>query len=166
MSRLRPRFALALLALVSIAAVGCTTPSNEPEAYDDTTKSNFLQGCTGIVTEGTAEDASTSSIGAGASPAVCECQYEYFVENVPFDTEAAEAAGEGPDAVNFVELNQQVQDDPNSLPQDIRDGLQQACSDVGDGGSAPVTSESQSDTTVTDGDTTPDTAAEATTPTS
>ena len=147
MSRLRPRTVAVVLALAGLVIAGCNTPSNQPGEYDDTTRANFLEGCTGIVTEGTAQDASTSSIGAGAGLATCECRYEYFVQNVPFDSEAAEAAGQGPDAVNFVELNQQVQNDPNSLPPDIRDGLQEACADADAGdGSAPTTSESQTAT--------------------
>jgi hypothetical protein len=139
MHRPRPRTLVAVLAIAIVALTGCNPPSNEPDAYDDVTRSNFLQGCTGIVTEGTAIDASTSSIGAGASQAVCECQYDYFVQNVPFDSDAAEEAGLGPDAANFVELNQQVENDPGSLPQDIKDGLQ-ACADSG--------GESQSGSTV------------------
>lgn len=137
MPRMRPRPVLAALALCGLLAVGCTTPSNEPGDYDDTTRRNFLEGCTGIVTEGTGQDASTSSIGEGADLATCECQYDWFVQNVPFDSDAAEAAGLGPDAPNFVELNRQVQDDPNSLPEDIRQAMQ-ACADgtAGGGGEA------------------------------
>lgn len=158
MSRLRSRTAVAVLCAAFLALTACSVPSNEPDAYDDTTRANFIQGCTGIVTEGTALDASTSSIGPGAPLAVCECQYEYFVENVPFDSAAAEDAGLGPDAVNFVELNQQVENDPNSLPQDIKDGLQQACGDTGDAVSTPGTSESQAGTTVAPSGTAADTA--------
>jgi hypothetical protein len=145
MPRPRPRTLLAALAVAVLALTACNPPSNEPDAYDDVTQSNFLQGCTGIVTEGTALDASTSSIGSGASRAVCECQYEYFVTNVPFDSAAAEEAGAGPDAPNFVELNQQVEDDPESLPQDIKDGLQR-CADSG--GASSGTGESQAGSTV------------------
>lgn len=138
MPRMRPRPVLAALALCGLLAAGCTTPSNEPDSYDDTTRANFLEGCTGIVTEGTGADASTSSIGEGADLAVCECQYDWFVQNVPFDADAAEAAGLGRDAPNFVELNQQVQDDPESLPENIRQAMR-ACAD----GTAPGTGEPQ-----------------------
>ena len=62
-----PRRRLALVALLGglAALTACGPPSNEPDAYDDTTRANFIEGCTGIVTEGTALDASTSSVAAG-----------------------------------------------------------------------------------------------------
>lgn len=130
MPRPRPRSLLVALSLVALGATACGTPSNAPEGYDDTTRSNFLQGCTGIVTEGTAEDATTSSLGAGAPLDACECRYEWFVQNVPFDRAAAEQAGRA-DAVNFEELNEQLVDDPDSMPQEIQDGLNQACAGGG-----------------------------------
>jgi hypothetical protein len=138
-----PRRRLALVALLGglAALTACGPPSNEPDAYDDTTRANFIEGCTGIVTEGTALDASTSSVAAGADAATCECQYNWFVDNVPFDSDAQEAAGA---ATNFVELNQQLEDDPNSMPDDIKQGLQAACG--GDG--APTTTESQAGTSI------------------
>jgi hypothetical protein len=134
-SRSRRRFAVVAVIALALVGVACNPPSNEPDEYDDTTRSNFLEGCTGIVTEGTALDASTSSIGEGADPSVCECQYEWFVDNLPFDSDAAEQQGQGPDAVNFVELNQQLEDDPNSMPEDIQSSLRTACL----GGGGPTT---------------------------
>jgi hypothetical protein len=137
-----PRRRLALVALLGgLALTACSPPSNEPDAYDDTTRTNFIQGCTGIVTEGTAIDASTSSVGAGADADTCECQYNWFVDNVPFDADAATAAGK---PWNFVDLNQQLEDDPNSMPDEIKQGLQAACG--GDG--APATTEAQAGTTL------------------
>lgn len=163
MSRLRHRSLPAVVVAALFVITACNPPSNEPDAYDDTTKANFVQGCTGIVTEGTALDASTSSLegGAGADPQTCECQYNYFVDNVPFDSEAAEQQGEGPDAPNFVELNQQLEDDPNSMPDDIKNGLQAACLDGNSVGTTQGPGESQSGTTVAPSDT----AAETTTTT-
>jgi hypothetical protein len=132
----RRRSALVAAVVGLVALTACNPPSNEPDAYDDTTRANFIQGCTGIVTEGTALDASTSSVGAGADQATCECQYDYFVNNVPFDSAAAEAAGKGADATNFVDLNQQLEDDPNSMPDDIEQGLRTACGEAGSSGEA------------------------------
>jgi hypothetical protein len=156
-SRSRRRFALAALLVAAFVTTACNPPSNEPDEYNETSRSNFMQGCTGIATEGTAVDAPTSSIGEGAPESVCECQYDWFVENVPFDSEAAEQAGEGPDAVNFVELNQQLGDDPNSMPEDIQNSLRTACPN--DGGTTPGTGEAQTGTSVAP----PETEAETTT---
>jgi hypothetical protein len=114
-----------------------------------------VQGCTGVVTIGTDQDAETSVVGEGADPAVCECQYDWFVQNVPFDSDAAKAAGQGEDATTFTELNQQLQDDPQSMPEFVKEGLASSC-----GASAPTstgpsgTAESQSGTTEAPSDTT------------
>ena len=59
---------------------------------------------------------------------MCKCEYDWFVANVPFDQKTADSAGQGPDKVDFQELNQQLQDDPTSMPQDIQDSLNSACS--------------------------------------
>jgi hypothetical protein len=131
MSRLRPRSLVGLAVLSLVALSACSPPSNTPDAYDDVTEANFVEGCTGIVTTGTAADASTSSVAPGASEDVCRCQYNWFVQNMPFDQQAAEDAGDGPDALNFKELNQQLQDDPTSMPQDVQDSLRSACLDGG-----------------------------------
>lgn len=161
MSRLRCRSLPAVFVAALFVITACSPPSNEPDAYDDTTQANFIQGCTGIVTEGTALDTSTSSLegGAGADRGTCQCQYNYFVQNVPFDSEAAEQQQKGPDAVNFVELNQQLEDDPNSMPDDIKNGLQAACPDGNSVGTTQGTGEVLSGTTVAPSDT----AAETTT---
>jgi hypothetical protein len=117
-------FAFGLLALTA-----CKPPSNEPKAYDEVTEANFIEGCTGVVTEGTVENPSTSIVTTdGASSGVCKCEYDWFVANVPFDQKTAATSGQ-PDQVNFQDLNQQLQDDPTSMPQEIQDGLKSACSE-------------------------------------
>jgi hypothetical protein len=122
-------FAFGLLALTA-----CKPPSNEPKGYDDVTEANFIEGCTGIVTTGTtgsdgSGSPSTSVVTTnGASSGVCKCEYDWFVANVPFDQKTADSAGQGPDKVDFQQLNQQLQDDPTSMPQDIQDSLNSACS--------------------------------------
>jgi hypothetical protein len=128
-----------------LAISACKPPSNQPKAYDNVTQANFIEGCTGIVTTGdtatgdtamgdtatgdTAKSPSTSVVTTdGASSSVCKCEYNWFVNNVPFDQQTADSQGKGPDAVDFLELNQQLQDDPTSMPQDIQDSLNSACS--------------------------------------
>lgn len=135
MSRLRSTSALALLVAL-FALPACTPPSNAPKAYDDVTEANFIEGCTGVVTtSGTAENPSTSIVtDNGASSTVCKCQYDWFVSNVPFDQQAADDAGT-PDQVDFQQLNQQLQDNPDSMPQEYQDALKSACgsSSIGSG---------------------------------
>jgi len=127
MSRLRTRSLVGLAVLSLVALSACSRPDNTPDAYNDVTEANFIEGCTGIVTTGTAQDASTSSIAPGASEDVCRCEYQWFVDNMPFDQKAADENGQGPDRLDFEELNQQLQDDPTSMPQDVQDDLRQAC---------------------------------------
>lgn len=131
---LRRSFAVVAFAFGLLALTACKPPSNEPKGYDDVTETNFIEGCTGIVTTGTtgtdggAEGPSTSIVTTdGASSSVCKCEYDWFVANVPFDQKTADSAGQGPDKVDFQELNQQLQDDPTSMPQDIQDSLNSAC---------------------------------------
>jgi hypothetical protein len=150
MPRLRSRSALVLLLVAGFTLTACNPPSNEPDAYDDVSKANFIEGCTGVVTVGTAESASTSIVSDGAPAAVCECEYQWFVDNVPFDSAAAEEQGKGPDDLTFEELNEQLGDNANSMPQDIQDSLKSACQD---GGSSPGTAESQSGSTGSPNDT-------------
>lgn len=100
------------LALAAVLA-GCSQPSNTPEGYDDTTKSNFLQGCTELAVTGADESTTTSSLGEGLSEEVCTCAYDWIVQNVPFD--------------DFKTLDDQLRDDPQAVPATIVDGLRGAC---------------------------------------
>jgi hypothetical protein len=87
----------------------------------------------------------------GASGDQCQCRYNYFVAHVPYDKSAAEAAGT-PDAVNFTELNQQLEDDANSMPDDIKNALAAACPE--NAGPTPATTEAQTSTSIGTTDTT------------
>jgi hypothetical protein len=143
-----------LLVVGAAVLTACSPPSNAPQAYDDVTKANFVQGCTGVVTIGTDQDAETSIVGEGADTSTCECQYDWFVQNVPFDSEAAGASGQGENALTFTELNQQLQDDPQSMPDSIKEGLESSCgSSATSSGGPSGTTEAQSGTTVAPSDT-------------
>jgi hypothetical protein len=155
MPRLRPRRSgLALLVLGATLLTACSPPSNEPDEYNDVTRANFIQGCTGIVTIGTDQDAETSIVGEGADESVCECQYQWFVDNLPFDSDAAKAAGQGDDATTFVELNQQLEENPNSMPDLVKEGLESSCGDSATSRGPSGTAEPQSGTSVAPSDTT------------
>lgn len=110
-----------------LSVAGCSQ-DNTPTAYGEVTETNFLQGCTG---EGTGE--------RGASGDYCRCAYQWFVDNVPVNAEAAKEQGL-PEEPNFVQLNDELSKDPNALPAGIRDGLAEACGSGATGGTAPGTS--------------------------
>jgi hypothetical protein len=161
MSRLRRSFALAAFAFGLLALSACKPPSNEPTSYDDVTEANFMEGCTGIATSGTAESTSTSVVTTdGASSEVCKCEYDYFVANVPFDQKAAEAQG-NKDAPNFQDLNQQLQDNPDSMPQNIQDDLRSKCAE---GEQVTPTTSGQPGTTAPPSDTAIDNSTSSTGP--
>jgi hypothetical protein len=88
----------AVLALLLLG--GCTGRPPTPTDYGDTTRKNFMLGCT--------EEAE----GAGVSNPqdYCECSYTTIVKTIPYD--------------DFKEINSELSDDPAALPQkmlDIRD---------------------------------------------
>jgi hypothetical protein len=104
----RLRLAGAALVLAALVA-GCSNPSNAPTEYDDTTRSNWLQGCTKVAVIGT----STTVLGEGLSEEVCGCAYDWMVQNVPFD--------------QFKDLNSEVADTPDAVPVQIIEGIREAC---------------------------------------
>lgn len=56
-----------------LALAGCTQPSNAPTEYNDTTRANFLAGCT------------ANYAGSGttlASSGTCECMYDVVTQNL------------------------------------------------------------------------------------
>ncbi|WP_334142655.1 hypothetical protein [Rhabdothermincola sp.] len=124
--------ALGALAL-ALSLAACAHPSNTPTAYDDVTRENFIEGCTGIYEVG----GTTSTIGAGSSRTVCECAYTWISENVPFD--------------QFEEINTKGGEETtaaDALPAEVADGIRQACPGWGEAaatspttaGSGPTTS--------------------------
>lgn len=119
----RRRAAVSFTALVvALGLLGGCKQDNTPQAYDDVTRANFMQGCTG---ENTGEK--------GASQDVCRCAYEWFVDNVPINakTGASTAGYTGP---NFTDLDAQLKTDPTNFPQEITAALTKACPGWGSSG--------------------------------
>ncbi|MCX7620455.1 MAG: hypothetical protein N2037_06375 [Acidimicrobiales bacterium] len=88
----RRRRVLSLAVVASGFLAGCTHPVNDPTAYDDQTRANFVAGCTGNFT------------GSGttlAAQSTCECAYNWFVDNVSISDFNAVSNGlrSGPDNV-------------------------------------------------------------------
>lgn len=59
--------------MASGVLAGCTEPSNAPTAYDDQTRANFVNGCTG------GYRGSDTTL---AAQSTCECAYNWLVDNV------------------------------------------------------------------------------------
>ncbi len=148
----RAAFGVALSASLVVALAGCSTPSNTPEAYDDTVKTNFMNGCTA-----TAPPAKTGetgeSLGDGASDQYCECAYNWFVNNVPYSDSTA-SEGQAPAnpafaAFDFKTINADLADDPEAMPEEIKTALAEACGTSEDpgtpGSTTPAASGAEAD---------------------
>lgn len=105
-----------VLALFGLAA--CSAPSNAPSDYDALTESNFMDGCTAV-----SPPPDTTSLGTGASQAYCQCAYNWFVDNVPYDTGNPETF----DGTTFKSLSSKLGDSPADMPEAIQTGLANDC---------------------------------------
>jgi hypothetical protein len=133
-----------MLGLVACATLvlGACAQSNTPTEFNDLTQQNFLETCTNLYFENTDDTLEITSDtvvadATGASPSICQCSYEVFVDNMSIE--------------DFTTLNNDLKDDPNvwnNLPQSIKDELAD-CNE--DGGS---TSPSTTSTTAAATDTT------------
>lgn len=142
------------LGLVLAACAQDNTPSN----YDTLTKQNFLQACTNHYYDNTNDTLAQTgnTIASNATPAdqgQCECMYQVFVDQMPFDSKAA-ATIPNYNGLNFVDFNKKLnssnpQDEWNKLPQDMQDKIK-ACSS----GTTASTVTGGSTTTVAGGSTT------------
>jgi len=124
----RPAAGLAVLLLAVVALTGCKQ-DNTPSEYNDITKANFIAGCTQI----DPNSGDTISDRNGAPAGVCNCAYDWFTENVPYNTTAKNA---DPKFANyggktFVELNIQLKNSPDAFPSEITAALTAACPGFG-----------------------------------
>ncbi len=136
MPRSRSPFLVALVVVLALVGAGCKQPSNTPSAYDSTTQSNFLHGCTG-------EGSGTSL----ASQDACQCAYDWLVQNVPYNATNAStpttiSTNTGdvsqnfltdlPDGTTFSSINSAVTGNPSgAVPPQVSDGLAKACASKG-----------------------------------
>jgi len=121
-------------AVVLGAAIGLTgcQVTNTPENYvtesqGTVVQTNFVDACTGNIPS----ESSTTTVIAPKSK--CECMYQIFVNNVPFDDNDKKNnpkyANWG-DSPTFTSLENDLRTDPgaiNKLPQDIQDMLRNDC---------------------------------------
>jgi len=133
MSRSRTPFLVALVASLALLGAGCKQPSNTPSAYDSTTETNFVHGCTG--------QGSGTTL---ASQDACQCAYDWLVQNVPYNstnqqtpTTIATANGEisqnfiNLDDATFSSINSAIASNPDSVPQAVQNGMAKACAPRG-----------------------------------
>lgn len=140
------------LVIGAAAVAGCSVPSNAPDGYDDQVQASFVMGCTGDVPE---TDGTTTTL---ASTSSCECAYDVFVAQVPYDDDARDDeayAGYPAEAPTFRTLDDEADGNAeasNDLPQDVRDAIG-ACKGEETGPLSPTTTEAgTTDDTGTDGD--------------
>lgn len=113
--RSRRRVLPVVLMAATIAVAGGCAHSNTPKGYDEVTRTNFLQGCTG---------GGTNS--PGSSESTCRCVYDWVVVNVPFDSKTGASVG-GYTGPNFVDLDEQLKKDPTNFPGELSSALSEAC---------------------------------------
>jgi hypothetical protein len=127
--RLGPVVAVAVVTV--LAAAGCH-PDNTPTAYGPDVQTAFLQTCTGNIPNDTTIVLATDNF--------CNCAYQVFVDNVPYNKDDKDNRDNGkfanyPGEV-FVDVNNDLGNDPNKwndnsvVPQNIRD-MVNACPQVG-----------------------------------
>jgi hypothetical protein len=163
------RLGATLAGTAAVLALGLTAcaPSNTPTSYDSAVvEQNFLEGClnryVNLVDDTLAvTDDTLSPDIAGGTQQQCECQFQVFVDQVPFNSDDTSKPGYvGP---NFSDLNKSLQGDNggealNTLPTDVQDDLK-SCALPGQSGSGTGTTLPTETTTTllpTSQNTTPD----------
>lgn len=152
---MRRALTAALLALTLSAIAGCGVPSNSPKAYGTQTEDNFMAGCE--VSRENKDDPAPEPPAVPASD--CQCRYDWFVENVPYNSTQQEndkkfADYDGP---TFTEINDKVSKG-EAVDQNVLDQLNKACPSASadeasttttSGGGGPTTTAAKGSTTTT-----------------
>lgn len=148
---------VALVLGLTLAACG---QSNTPSAYEPIVEGNFLEACTNrdyTLTDDTLAitDATLAPDVTGGSDEQCRCQYQVFVDMVPYNSDDTSQPGyEGP---TFTELDDALRndDDPaaafDRLPEDVRDALSSCPLPDRPTGSGSDTTTADETTTTTEG---------------
>lgn len=135
--------------------------SNTPESYDSLVEKNYLEGCTNRsfdLTDDTLAitDDTLSADVEGGTEEQCRCQYQVFVDMVPYDGDDTSKPGyQGP---TFTELDESLRDadDPaavfGELPSDVRAALDSCPLPGGSGSDGDGGDVGSQSTTTTAGD--------------
>jgi len=162
------RTGVTMAAGAAVLALGLSAcaPSNTPTSYSQpVVEKNFLQSClnryVNLVNDTLAVTSDTLSTGVvGGSQSQCECQFNVFVTQVPFNSSDTTVSGySGP---NFIDLNESLQgDNPgeafNALPASVQSDIN-ACAQTGPTSGSGPTLPAEPTTTLPPGtqNTTPD----------
>ncbi len=152
--------ATAGLALALGLVLGACGQSNTPESYDSLVEKNYLEGCTNRsfdLTDDTLAitDDTLSADVEGGTEEQCRCQYQVFVDMVPYDgDDTSKPDYQGP---TFTELDDSLRDadDPaavfGELPSDVRAALDSCPLPGGSEGDDTEEGSQSTTTTVADG---------------
>ncbi len=120
-SRPRParrRAAVAGVALVALLGA-CSHQRQVPDAYGDTTRKNFIEGCVDTLTS-TSSDIPGDAYADDEAEAICTCSYESISNpdtGIPFE--------------EFKEINDEQEQDPTALPEPISTRVNACADDAG-----------------------------------
>lgn len=133
-----------LAALVAISLTGCNE-GNTPTDYNALTNQNFLELCTNHLYDLTDDTTLTQTGNTIAkvdapSAAICQCQYDVFVNQVPINkNDTSKPNYSGP---NFTDLNASLKTDPegawNSVPASVKEAVA-TCNTTGGSSSTATT---------------------------
>jgi hypothetical protein len=118
--RRRASLLVAALAALALLATACHE-DNTPQHYDSVTKDNFVQGCTGGGTGTTL-----------ASDSLCTCLYNVTTASIPASASDKKTRGGSKtfatyNGKTFIQINDELKNDPNSLPSSLTDAFKENC---------------------------------------
>lgn len=116
---------LAIAALGIALLAGCAGPTNAPTGYDETVQANFIGTCTGSTNpaNGTLPSSTTTApqntSTTLASTAYCQCAYQVYVDNVPYDDNAKKSNQQFAnfDGDTFSQLDTDLKTNPAQPPE-------------------------------------------------
>ncbi len=134
-SRRRAPLLVVMIAALALVATACHE-DNTPQHYNSVTKDNFVQGCTGGGTGTTL-----------ASTDLCDCLYNVTTASIPASAADKKARGDGQTfkdytGKTFIQINDALKNDPNSLPSSLTDAFQEKCGSEGYRGAPTTTAKS------------------------
>ncbi|MGZ4728895.1 MAG: hypothetical protein ACXWB2_14335 [Acidimicrobiales bacterium] len=144
-NRRRAPLLLVLVAGIALLAGACKQ-DNTPSAYNSVTHQNFVAGCTGNTSDN-GDPGNTSNAGNQppttlASTSACECAYNWIVLNIPYNdankNTPITVEGVGSQTFDssyggktFESINNDLANNPENMPQEVKDGLASSCSSQG-----------------------------------
>jgi hypothetical protein len=132
---------VALVAALALMATACHE-DNTPQFYNSVTKDNFIQGCTG---SGTGANGATGT--TLASNDLCTCLYNVTTASIPASSADKKKRSQqfgSYTGKTFIQINDSLKNDPNSLPSSLTDAYAEHCGAEGYKGAPTTTTKSGS----------------------